>query len=57
MEWRDVVHTAELARPKSVSVPGSFPPQPCSHAAPGAVREEDGWSYGGGGMDGWRGDG
>lgn len=41
--------------PKSISVPRSFSPQPCSHAAPGAVREEGGWTYGGGGMDGGEG--
>lgn len=35
--------------------PRSFPPQPCSHAAPGAMREEGGWTCGGEGMDGGEG--
>lgn len=46
---RDVVRPAQLSlAPVDIHPSG---PSPCSHA-PGAVREEVGWTYGGEGMDG-----
>lgn len=55
MGRRDVVHTAKLSLAQVDMRPRSFPPQPCSHAAPGAMREEGGWTCGGEVMDGGEG--
>lgn len=47
-EGRDVVPTAQLSLAQVDICPRSFPLHSCAHIAPGALREADGWTYGGG---------